>query len=346
MHADERARAVNGKAPRPTAAPSRPTGRGGAPGLLALQAGAGNTAVIQTLRTTGHAWAQPRATSTPAVQRVVEGEAADGQVAAPIPAAQVVPAGPAAPAAPAQQPGAAPRTEDAPQTEAGVPPELGEATEATGPKYLLQIQVSKSSRSHRADFSAGGFGHAWVALYSKQPGRKAQCTTYGFFPATTPNGLEALKTVPGTVLVDHDKPDRASAKLDPIGLTEAQAEAVKRYASANSSHAYNLLSFNCTSFARGLYKAATGLEAPGVGLPILENPNLLQDKIKQFNDRQKVDRKGPAIKASDNSDSETDSESDEEIWHNHRKAPVPAPVSAPTPVQDPAVPARPRFEIE
>lgn len=35
---------------------------------------------------------------------------------------------------------------------------------------MLQI----SSRSDQIGFSVGGFGHAWVTLYSKQPGRKAQ----------------------------------------------------------------------------------------------------------------------------------------------------------------------------
>ncbi|GAA2461513.1 hypothetical protein GCM10010388_61550 [Streptomyces mauvecolor] len=329
MHANEQTPTANGKGQQPRLAPARAQapGRGVPAGLLALQAVAGNAAVVQMLRQAGHRW-------TPEQRGELRSESPQIRQLQRMPdaALQRVPDEEPAELVEALAP--------ADQREAAMPPTANGATVPGEPQYLLQIQVSKSSRTHRAEFSAGSFGHAWVALYKKEPGRKAHCTTYGFFPAESMNAAGALRTVPGVVKTDYDQPSNATAKLDPIGLTEGQAQKVRAYARVNRD--YNLATYNCTSFARGLYKAATGLDAPGMRLPLLENPNLLQDSIKQFNQDQKVARKGPLIKAADDSDSETESEPDE-IWENHRKAPVPAdaPAAAPAPL-----PQGPRFELE
>ncbi|MFI6475719.1 DUF4157 domain-containing protein [Streptomyces sp. NPDC050516] len=82
MHANEQDRAANGKGQQPGRAQTRARAAGGGmpAGLLALQAGAGNAAVVQMLRQAGHPWAQPgqhqhgagcghQQTEQPAVQR-------------------------------------------------------------------------------------------------------------------------------------------------------------------------------------------------------------------------------------------------------------------------------------
>ncbi|MGW2860034.1 hypothetical protein [Streptomyces sp. SDr-06] len=327
MHANEHSRTNDtrrqpGLAPARAQAPAHPM----PVGLPSLQAGAGNAAVVQMLRQAGHRWTPERAgearTDSAQIRQVQRKRAAVLQRVPQEESAERM----AAPAA-------------AGPVEALAPSGQAETELPNEPQYLLQIQVSKTSRTHRTEFSGGGFGHAWVALYKKEPGRKAHCTTYGFFPAQRINAAGALKTVRGEVRTNYDQPSEATAKLDPVGLTEGQAQKVREYARANRD--YNLATYNCTSFARGLYKAATGLDAPGLRLPLLENPNLLQDAIKQFNEERKVARKGPHIKVADDSDSETESEPDE-VWENHRKAPVLA-VAAPAAA---AAPQGPRFELE
>ncbi|WP_196942975.1 hypothetical protein [Streptomyces sclerotialus] len=220
--------------------------------------------------------------------------------------------------------------------------------DAGSPTYRLHIQVRKTSRTHRAQYVAGGFGHAWVTLYTKS-GDDTSYKTYGFFPTEEVNARNAFRTVRGAVRKNYDSPDDATSRLD-VELTAAQVEKFKEYVTHNSNHPYSLASYNCTTFARGAFKAATGKEAPGIGLPLLENPNALQDAIKRINQKQGKPRKGESIsdatQAPNSSDSESDFDSDlnwvgaSALEGNQALEPAQAPAAAP------AVPTPGRFEID
>ncbi|MFJ7997884.1 hypothetical protein ACIQ7D_12160 [Streptomyces sp. NPDC096310] len=79
----------------------------------------------------------------------------------------------------------------------------GEADTTT---YRLQIQVRKTSRTHRAEYAGGGFGHAWVTLYTKT-GNSTSYKTYGFFPTQEVTARTAFKSVGGSVRKNFDSPD-------------------------------------------------------------------------------------------------------------------------------------------
>ncbi|MEU8586220.1 hypothetical protein AB0C59_04320 [Streptomyces sp. NPDC048664] len=188
--------------------------------------------------------------------------------------------------------------------------DTGTSAAAAGPSYRMQIQVSKPASSYEPAYWAGRFGHAWVAIYTTEGGRE-RVKTFGFYPQENVRGGNPLRTVRGGVHKNKDEPDKASARYT-VDLTLEQYENAMQYIDDNHAHSYNLAKYNCTSFARGVYAAATGGAAPNVfGIP-LDNPNLLQDGIKRRNERAGKPRKGEDIDAPliDSSPPSSDSESD------------------------------------
>ncbi|MFD7030976.1 hypothetical protein ACFWAR_23345 [Streptomyces sp. NPDC059917] len=161
--------------------------------------------------------------------------------------------------------------------------------------YRLQLQVKKERRMHEPEFWDGdNVGHAWVVLYTESGGSTSY-KSYGFFPVKPLNGRrEVLATVPSIVKRNWDLPQGASSVLE-TALTREQVLAFKEYVEQHDGDDYNLARHNCVSFARGAFKAATGNSAPGLGLPLLENPNLLQDAIKRSNEKQGRPRAGEPI---------------------------------------------------
>jgi len=224
--------------------------------------------------------------------------------------------------------------------------------EASSTTYRLQIQVRKDFRSHRAEFREGHLGHAWVALYTKS-GSSTSFKTYGFYPTGEISSRNAHRTVGGRVMENYDLPDGATTTLD-VELTADQAQKLKDYALEHRKHDYSLTGYNCTTFARGAYKAATGKSAPGFGLPLLENPSVLQDAIKRINQRKGKPRKGeavPAATATANSlpnSQENSDDSDNDLWVTGTSAMQLDPVLDLAYAPD-AAPVRPtpgRFEID
>ncbi|MEU9452708.1 DUF4157 domain-containing protein [Streptomyces sp. NPDC048277] len=167
-----------------------------------------------------------------------------------------------------------------------------------GTRYQLQIQVSKAARSHQPGYLLGReFGHAWIAVYKQVGGAEKTVSTFGFYPQEGAFDRSApLKTVPGYVNMAQDSPEYASSKFT-ADLDAEQYGRLKQYIKDNQNHDYNLATYNCTTFARGAYTAATGQSAPGLGLPVLENPNQLQDRIKRRNTKKGRPRKGEDIDA-------------------------------------------------
>ncbi|MEU4270918.1 hypothetical protein [Streptomyces sp. NPDC026092] len=223
------------------------------------------------------------------------------------------------------------------------------------PRYRIQIQTAKNSRTHNLDYWANlSLGHAWVALYKEEGGR-GTWKSYGFFPAERVPHDKPFKSVKGVVKRNHDEPGNATSKLT-AELTEEQYNQAREFIRSNEGHSYNLATFNCTTFARSVFQAATGESAPGLGLPLLENPNTLQDSIKRRNDKKGAPRKGENISADvgSNSDYNSDSDGSVDLWAvqnptgglRELNAPEAENAAAAAPPARPAAPARPRFEID
>ncbi|GGU23525.1 hypothetical protein [Streptomyces daghestanicus] len=171
----------------------------------------------------------------------------------------------------------------------------GARSEATSFETVtLQLQVRQDHNSLGRDFVAGHFGHAWVALYTDRTPARTACTTYGFFPQKRPSAANPFETVDGAVHVNRDQPAAASTRTSVL-LNRDQLAKAHQYIDAHMNAKYNLATYNCTSFARGVYKAATGRDAPGLGLPLLENPNAIQQAMRLRNRRKGMPAEGHEI---------------------------------------------------
>ncbi|MFI1104509.1 hypothetical protein [Streptomyces melanogenes] len=137
-------------------------------------------------------------------------------------------------------------------------------------------------------------GHAWVVL-SIKTGGSTSCKSYGFFPSRFLDARrEAFATVPGVVKRNWDLPEGATSAFE-ADLTQDQVLKFKECVEQHENEKYSLLRYNCVSFARGAFKAATGKSAPGLELPLLETPNLLQDFIERSNEKQGKPRAGERV---------------------------------------------------
>lgn len=136
------------------------------------------------------------------------------------------------------------------------------------------------SREYREQ---GAVGHAWIKI--KEPGKAED--SYGFWPANLGAGggfdpSKPWKTVAGEVRnpdTSHTSKQEFTVKTDAEGLAQGL-----QYAGESASRNYNLLTYNCTSFARKFFKKSTGKTAPSAGfLGLAENPNWLADNIEKKN---------------------------------------------------------------
>ena len=173
--------------------------------------------------------------------------------------------------------------------------------------YELHIQVRVAERHpHRASL-IGGFGHAWVALYETTSGVTSR-RTYGFYPSTAPRRRELLSARPGEVRRGFDQADESATGYS-VALTAEQVERAREYIHAHERTPYHLTNYNCSTFARGVYEAATGMAAPGTGLTMLENPVLLRDRLQSRNRRSGIDARGRNVEADEGRYTSSSSES-------------------------------------
>ncbi len=179
---------------------------------------------------------------------------------------------------------------------------------ASPPTKITEVEVEGSKdieMSIAADKEAGFFtreyfkearvGHSWIMLKHKD-GKE---DSFGFWPANIGRGggfdpRRPWKSVPGEVR----NPDTAHS---PTGLMKAKIgkEDLKKgveYAKGKASAAYNLLRYNCTTFAREMFAAATGKSAPSGGL-LIDNPNSLHNEIEKQNKKMGLDAEGAPLPA-------------------------------------------------
>ena len=131
------------------------------------------------------------------------------------------------------------------------------------------------------------------------PVANADDLSFGFWPRQ----WRLIDADTGDALVDADQDEISSGGFDsskfwksvdgevrspdefhtPKGLKSKKVKfedvmSAMEYASKMKDEAYNLLSYNCTTFAREMYKIGTGSAAPSAGL-LIEDPNTLYNSI-------------------------------------------------------------------
>lgn len=175
-------------------------------------------------------------------------------------------------------------------TSAAMPPQFALASSGTGKAksggakdIKVTIAADVESEFLSKEYREGNVGHAWIKI--QEPGQNED--SYGFWPANLGAGggfdpSQPWKSVAGEVRhpdVSHTPVQEMSEMTDAAGL----AEGIK-YAGENASTNYNLLTYNCTTFARKFFKKATGVSAPSAGfIGLAENPNWLAEGIEKKN---------------------------------------------------------------
>jgi hypothetical protein len=140
----------------------------------------------------------------------------------------------------------------------------------------------------RTYFVDAQVGHSWIKIKEKD-GKE---DSYGFWPDRGFDPAKPWRTVAGKVRNPDDSHSPTSAFSAKISV-----EDLKRgidYAKTKVTAGYNLLRFNCTTFAREMFAASTGKSAPSGGL-LIDNPNSLHNEIEKQNRKRGLDAEGNAL---------------------------------------------------
>jgi hypothetical protein len=164
------------------------------------------------------------------------------------------------------------------------PVQLKEEKKATSlPKDIkMTIAADKEAEFMSKEYIDNmAVGHSWIML--EKPGGAKD--SYGFWPANLGNGggfdpSEPWKDVAGEVRhpdTSHTPNAKYTVNIDSKGLASGE-----KYAASKASAPYNLLRYNCTTFAREFFYEGSGRSAPSAGM-LIEDPNGLYDSIEQIN---------------------------------------------------------------
>ncbi|MCD0484099.1 hypothetical protein LO771_17290 [Streptacidiphilus sp. ASG 303] len=134
-------------------------------------------------------------------------------------------------------------------------PHQGEA----GVRYTLDLQVRQVGDTV-VNRRLVNLGHSWVTIRAEK-GLDKSSATYGFYPRAF-DTARPLESSPGEVRRNHDDPRDANATFS-REITPEQLRKALRYIEENKGRKYNLITYNCTTFVRDVYKKAVGTEAPG-----------------------------------------------------------------------------------
>jgi hypothetical protein len=159
-------------------------------------------------------------------------------------------------------------------------------TEAQGgpPQVVNETQSTYAKLSLVSDQEANDIGHAWITIES-QSGTES----FGFWPKSGPGWFRSPNVTAGKAMSiscegEMRSPDTThspnavySKEIDIKGYEKAV-----KYAHNHANSRYQLALYNCSTFARGMYKAGTGIRAPSAGV-LFDSPNDLADRIHQLN---------------------------------------------------------------
>jgi len=128
---------------------------------------------------------------------------------------------------------------------------------------------------------SGNVGHTWVRL-ADNAGTKY---SYGFWPQTGFNSKKPLSSVAGCVHhpdTAHEPPNATNYLEKEYTVAKPQFDQALRVAQSvcAANPAYNLATYNCTSYAIDLVKAA-GMPTPASTTLAIHNPNALYEGIEE-----------------------------------------------------------------
>lgn len=131
-------------------------------------------------------------------------------------------------------------------------------------------------------------GHSWVMI-TMADGQK---DSYGFWPANLGRGGGFNPKQPWVDIageVRHPDTAHSPTATKTLAIDNQQLKAGIKYATAHAKDNYNLLTYNCTTFARAMFEEATGQSSPYAGL-IIDDPNDLAASIEEHNQARGLDR--------------------------------------------------------
>lgn len=171
------------------------------------------------------------------------------------------------------------------QAEAAQQAQGEEQEQGEDDRITLRVQVRKNASFFDDDYFHRA-GHSWVAFYKDDK----FLSSAGFYPRGGQINEDAPhRSVPGEVRLNYDDPSQATTELS-VPLTRKQFSKAQKYIQTNLNHEYNMLLYNCTDFAIGVHKAATGHRPPGRNLLLPNTPNYLYSGIEKENKRNNRDR--------------------------------------------------------
>jgi hypothetical protein len=155
--------------------------------------------------------------------------------------------------------------------------------------WILKLAVDREEKGLWR-FKSGNVGHTWVIL-ENNVGRK---DSFGFWPQTFFDSSHPTKSVPGCVHhpdTAHEPPkavDYIDISYDIPGHGWSAALGYARQICKDQPD-YNLLSFNCTTFAINTAKIA-GVSPPDSSTLAIHDPNALYEGIEE--EKKKTGKKG------------------------------------------------------
>lgn len=163
-----------------------------------------------------------------------------------------------------------------------------EKSSALSKDIKLTIAVDKQADYLSKEYlDEAAVGHSWIML-QKPMGIE---DSFGFWPANLGSGggfnlKEFWKDVEGEVRhpdTSHTPNAKYSVQIDSNQLLEGE-----KYAVDKAKAKYNLLWYNCTTFARDFFEKSSGKSAPSAGL-LIEDPNALYESIEMINGAKGLD---------------------------------------------------------
>ncbi len=140
----------------------------------------------------------------------------------------------------------------------------------------LTLAADKEAEYYdKAYFRGFEIGHSWVMI---ERADKSQ-DSYGFWPKTVFNASRFWESVDGKV--KHPDTSHTPTAMFSAKVSQDELQKGEKYAADNANSKYNVLTYNCTHFARDFFQKC-GQYAPPAGL-IIEDPNALHDAIEKHN---------------------------------------------------------------
>jgi len=147
----------------------------------------------------------------------------------------------------------------------------------------FSLAVDKEADFLDLDYFAGTrVGHAWVII-TYPDGRE---DSYGFWPDLRAGGGIDWETfwrdVPGEVRHPDTSHRNTVTAMHTVMIDTEQLVRAEEFAASMASVSYNVLTSQCTTFARAMFEHVIGQPAPSAGL-LIDDPSDLAETLSELN---------------------------------------------------------------